>query len=529
MHLNMSNSFTHLLDIESNEELNVIRHSPYSSDDELIESRMNFTTSMNILSMNCQSLHAKFDYVRLLIDKFKNNNCALQVVCLQESWFSADTDLSLYMIPGYHLISTGRYASNHGGLVIYLNTNWDYKVISDDTVSKLWERQIVEIIDPNNKLRKKIIVGNIYRPPYNSLDNLNTFMAEFNSTLLEYHANGQNTYMCGDYNVDLLKINSLQFNENYFYSILSAGYIPTITLPTRLSENSTLIDNIFTTNLDNNISACILNIHISDHQPVVLFVNDDQPPTKAKYITVKSITNGAKERFRTSFHNKHVLDQLDDNIHVADPNQNYAILENALKETHCECFPERRVKFNSKKHKKNPWMTVGILKSINQRNKLYKKFKQTSINSISYVAKKTMFNRYRNTLKKTITLAKLVYYKNILIVINTIFNDFFSTIGESNEKNIRKHNGSHFQDYLTNHTDCHFAFHLINNNDTIRIIEKIKLSKSKGHDGVSTELLKLINNDISNCITLIINQSLTSCIYPDSLKVAKVTPIYKKR
>ena len=54
------------------------------------------------------------------------------------------------------------------------------------------------------------------------------------------------------------------------------------------------------------------------------------------------------------------------------------------------------------------------------------------------------------------------------------------------------------------------------------------LSKSKGHDGVSTELLKLINNDISNCITLIINQSLTSCIYPDSLKVAKVTPIYNK-
>ena len=87
-----------------------------------------------------------------------------------------------------------------------------------------------------------------------------------------------------------------------------------------------------------------------------------------------------------------------------------------------------------------------------------------------------------------------------------VINDnFFSTIGESNEKNIRKHKGSHFQDYLTNHTDCHLAFHLINNNDTIRIIKKIKLSKSKGHDGVSTELLKLINNDISKCITLIIN------------------------
>ena len=68
MHLNMSNSFTHLLDIESNEELNVIRHSPHSSDDELIESRMNYRTAMNILRMNCQSLHAKIDYVRLLIE-----------------------------------------------------------------------------------------------------------------------------------------------------------------------------------------------------------------------------------------------------------------------------------------------------------------------------------------------------------------------------------------------------------------------------------------------------------------------------
>ena len=93
MHLNISNSFTHLLDIESNEELNVIRHSPYSSDDELIESRINYTTSLNILSMNWQSLHAKFDYVILHV-LIENNNCALQVVCLQESWF--------LQIPTYH-------------------------------------------------------------------------------------------------------------------------------------------------------------------------------------------------------------------------------------------------------------------------------------------------------------------------------------------------------------------------------------------------------------------------------------------
>ena len=84
-------------------------------------------------------------------------------------------------------------------------------------------------------------------------------------------------------------------------------------------------------------------------------------PLKQKSATVKSNTDVTKERFRTSFHNKHVLDLLDDNIHVVDPNKKYAVLETMLKETHSECFPEGRVKFSSKKHKRNLWITAGIL------------------------------------------------------------------------------------------------------------------------------------------------------------------------
>ena len=172
-------------------------------------------------------------------------------------------------------------------------------------MSKLWEKQVIEILDPKRALKKKIVVGNIYRPPYNSRDNLNTFMVKFNAFLLENYANGQNTYMCGDYNLDLLKIHSVPFNENYFDNILSSGYIPTITLPTRLSDNSTLIDNIFTSKLSSDIFSCILNNYISDHQPIVLFSNDDLPPTKHKYITIKSNTDEAKALFCTSFENKH--------------------------------------------------------------------------------------------------------------------------------------------------------------------------------------------------------------------------------
>ena len=149
------------------------------------------------------------------------------------------------------------------------------------------EANYIEIFDPKKTQRSKLVIGNIYRPPYNSRDNLDTFMMEFNSTLLENHTNSQKVYMCGDYNVDLLKLTT-PINENYVDNILSAGYTPKITLPPRLSENSTLIDNIFTTNLSTDLSAYILDMHISDHQPIILFTSDDLPPTRAKYITIRT-------------------------------------------------------------------------------------------------------------------------------------------------------------------------------------------------------------------------------------------------
>ena len=135
-----------------------------------------------------------------------------------------------------------------------------------------------------------------------------------------------------------------------------------------------------------------MDIHISDHQPVILFSDDDLPKVNIKYITIKTNTDEARKLFKETFINKRVFEHLDKDIHIADPNQNYNVLENALTESYSACFPERVVRFNKKKHKKTPWITAGILKSINHRNKLYKNLNQTQIDAINYVAKKANFN-----------------------------------------------------------------------------------------------------------------------------------------
>ena len=105
---------------------------------------------------------------------------------------------------------------------------------------------------------------------------------------------------------------------------------------------------------------------------------------------------------------------------------------------------------------------------------------------------------------------------------------FFATVEERNgQTNSREE--YNFRDYLTHKTYKIFLFRQIDNTAIIRIIKNMNISQSKGHDSISSELIKLINNDISRCITLIINQSLTSGIFPDRFKIATVTPIYKKR
>ena len=77
------------------------------------------------------------------------------------------------------------------------------------------------------------------------------------------------------------------------------------------------------------------------------------------------------------------------------------------------------------------------------------------------------------------------------------FNAFFVSVGEQNNANIERHRESHYRDYLTDQFEAQFTFRSISNSDTVRMIKNVKLSNSKGHDGISSDLLKLLGNAIS--------------------------------
>ena len=68
----------------------------------------------------------------------------------------------------------------------------------------------------------------------------------------------------------------------------------------------------------------------------------------------------------------------------------------------------------------------------------------------------------------------------------------------------------------------------ITESETLSIINKLKNKNSSGKDEISNKLLKSIKDEIAKPLTIIINQSLKTGVFPDALKIAKVKPLYKK-
>ena len=221
---------------------------------------------------------------------------------------------------------------------------------------------------------------------------------------------------------------------------------------------------------------------------------------------------------------------VDDN---ADPNSNFECFMKHFMELKQQCLPKKKVRFNRKKYKGNAWLTAGILKSINSKNILYKKLMQTPADSPNYPDLSLNFKSYKNIIRRTIMHAKRTYYKTVFNSYSTNLKKTWQTINESlnrRKKNIgdtRPLNANPSAD-LPAKPNCNLKFQSVTVDNVSRIIDSLKPKTSSGVDCISNKLIKYVKNVIMEPLTVIINQMLNVGIFPDSLKISKVIPIYKK-
>ena len=96
---------------------------------------------------------------------------------------------------------------------------------------------------------------------------------------------------------------------------------------------------------------------------------------------------------------------MDNNV-TSDPNDNYNILLEEIKKAIDKHMPLKTVKFDEYRHKKETWITSGILKSIRYKDELYKQHKITNPLIPQYNILKTNLKTYSTILKRNIRLAK---------------------------------------------------------------------------------------------------------------------------
>ena len=500
------------------------------------------------------------------------------MICLQETWLSDDSDTALFQLNDYTLLSKGKSCSVHRGTALYIHNSIYFKELYPDVTSTLWDGLFVELsleIDQarNQTFYEKIVICNMYRPPRSSIDNLNSFIDDM-SNIFQTFERTSNILIVGDFNIDILKFKQNSHINNYLENILSSGFLPNITFPTRLTSCSgSLIDNIFSKSsgkLLNIISGILLN-QISDHLPcfIAFELSGCRKYNSISQKIIRLNTHNSYMKFKADLQSLEFTNILD-NIIGKDVDESYKKLNDALQLLINKHFPKKVVKFNKHKHRKAKWMTNGILRSISFRDRLYLQFKKTPLSSDDYFSKKINLNSFNKILKQCIRNAKNIYYEkcfndskndikktwlninsilcrqskselspkfflingnnisNYNIIVNE-FNKYYTEIGPKLASNISIPENQCFKNCLPLRQSNTYHFKSVSDNDIIKVIDSLKLKTSYGIDQISNKLLKYLKNELSSPISRIINQCFLTGVFPEKLKIAKVIPLYKKK
>ena len=252
----------------------------------------------------------------------------------------------------------------------------------------------------------------------------------------------------GYINIDLIKTDVNPQYDNYVKLLLVNAFIPTITLPTRITDSSlTLIDHIFIRLpkhlITNKTTAGNLYCDISDHLPNICIVQG----TPSKQIKYRPLVRLYCEKNYILFTEK--LKNTDFNQLYAcnDANAAYNFISDKIQDLHNLCFPQKRL--SRKKFKDKPWINKEIKKMISHKNIMYRQYIKNPSEQL-----RNKMRTHKAILKRSLTEAQSNYYKKILdenlnsakkawSVINSIVNN---NSQKNNTVPSLNHNGTELKD-----------------------------------------------------------------------------------
>lgn len=506
----------------------------------LVQSRReNVKTKFVVVHQNIRSIARNFDEFIVLLSQFRE-----EIDCIVLSETRYISNISNFQIEGYNLLYNEGCYNVCDGVTIYIKNNINYTV----KLVNLAETTALEVNIVYDNDTYQLIA--IYKSPQINI-------ADFNDSLKSYIKHIKKTdysLIIGDVNIDILSEN---INSYEYLDILSEnGFISQINKYTReQNESKSCLDHIFLkskSGVSHGDVAAIIKTNITDHYTTILNIGTEKVKECINENKIYEIIDKTK-----------LLDLIrnetwSDIYYHDNPDTSYNIFYDIIKQAIKQSTIIKM--FNNKTRKRKPWITTGIIRSMNKRDQLYQKhLKNIEDNEIrnEYI---TYRNKINNLVKKTKNsyMKRMIYdtgktdskkiwegVKNITNnqkhqssiqyikqgnndirdkqEIANIFNTYYANVGSNLAEKVDKATPS-----KCNILDSTIFLRPTDESEIKKYIFELKNKKAPGEDGISSETIKYISDFILTPLNFIYNKVLEKGIYPNKLKIAVIKPLFKK-
>lgn len=477
-----------------------------------------------------RSLNTGQDELRILFENHKPD-----LLALNETWIKDGQEIYAPRIQGYVLYLAPRpNGVTGGGVGFYVRKGLRIRK-KPHPPSKL-EQMWLELTLPGVG---RMAVGTAYRPEGvscgDAIDALSESLTMFGSC----------DYLCimTDFNIDLRDPTKSPAPE--FISFLNQHDLSQmVTEPTRVTDDTaTLLDLIVTDSpsLFKDISVHH-NAALSDHSLVIAELDIQKPKEQPTYIFTRSLNKIDENHFNIDLH---ALPWSDVMV-IKDVSDMVDYFNELLINLFDKHAPLRRILI---KHKPRPWLTDVIRLMMSLRDNAWRKALSTKLER-----DKQQFRDLRNLVNSSIKKEKVAYFS--YFVNNNVNNPNkmwknlkqVSDIGKPSQQCIPQHlnDANKINDFFLDTpgnptvdkdtlnffksnrygTKNEFSLKGCTESYTYKIITAMN-SNASGHDGINVKMIQMTLSATLPVITHIINNSISSNVFPSSWKIARIKPIPK--
>ena len=515
------------------------------------QNRLKNKNKVILAHLNINSIRNKFTCLKELV----SDN--IDVLVIQETKLDETFPERAFMIPGYKKPFRKDRNSHGGGIMVFIRDDIPSREVPQIQGFSDLEGIFVEI----NLRKSKWLLFATYKPPSFSKNN---YFSLVNKALDAYGSKFENIILMGDLNTTNDDENLVEFLEDRELSNLV--HFPTCFMS---ETNPSTIDLIITNKPKSFQNTIGVSTGISDfHKMVLTSMKTTFPKAVPKEIVYRDTKNFDKKAFKRD---------LKENLKKAD-STNYALFEEIFENVLDKHAPKKK-KLQRANHK--PYVTKAMRKAIMKRSELATKYRTRPTEE-----NKKAFKKQRNFCNRLYKKERQKYYENLDLRKINDNKKFWNTVkplmsnkGPNSQKISLKEGDKLVTDdiEIANVLNKHFvssvrclaekggcSAHVLdinNEKDTLdniftrfklhpsiiaikeksfkeifdftllttdEVLSEInKLDHTKSTTGISISLLKDNSDICAPILTNIFNSCINNGVFPDQLKLADITPIFK--